>query len=197
MIGEPLDLWFPIKPRGKGRPLVRTIPRKGAPFIEKEISDVNSETGFKMVKHYALKFLMPHMYGESTTEYEAAIRKEARRQAIEQTEFRIFKGAVKVDWCAYFSPVNSDSRRIKADKVKGLIAHTQKPDKDNIEKLICDAINQLAYLDDKQINFGTGAKIFSHREGIRARVTPQDPIEVKEWADRTFSWPEEIFELSG
>ena len=198
MGGEPLDLWFPAKPRGKGRPLARTIPRnRDVPFIEKEIPDVNDETGFKMVKHYALRHVMPHMYGESTTEFEAAVRRSAQRQAIEQETFKIFTGPVRVDWCAYFPPVNSNTKKIKADKVKGVVPHTHKPDKDNIEKLLCDAINEVAYIDDRQIIFGTGAKIFSHREGLRAIVTPCNPMDVKRWADETFHWPEEEFELEG
>ena len=143
------------------RDRVRTVPRKDVGFIEREVPDVNSENGFKVVKHYALGDLMPHVYGESTTEFEAAVRRSAARQMTEQLGFKTLTGAVQVDWCAYFPPGKSNTKKMKRDKVAGVIAHTSKPDKDNIEKLLCDAINQLAYLDDCQINFGTSAKIYS------------------------------------
>jgi len=191
-----LDLWLPVTPRGKGRPLMRTIPRaKDVDYMEKEIPDPSGEYGFKMAKFYQLRDLRPSAYGETTTKYEEALRQEIKRQYKEQKEFTTIRGAVTVDWCAYFQPVKSDPRRIQRSKIAGEIMHTQRPDKDNIEKLICDAMDTLAYVEDCQINFGTGAKMFSHREGIRILVKKSSPQAILDWEAKTFHWEEEEFRL--
>jgi len=199
MSGEPiiLDLWFPVAFRGKGRPKFRSAPRKGVSYIEKELPDPKNPGEMKIAKHYALRDIRPHAYGESTTEFEAAIRLETERQIYEAKEFKIIKGSVRVDWCAYYQPVMSERSAIRASKVSGVVPFLKKPDKDNIEKLLCDAIDGLAYMDDAQIVFGTGAKIYSSREGLRAQVSQCDPLEVKRWAEKTFKWKEEDFKLEG
>lgn len=210
MTGEPLiDLWLPLEPRGKGRPMFRSVPRSDAPYIEREI---DPETGAiiyrdeenpenvqrgKMVRHYALKNIRPMAYGESTTEHEAKIRDMVITQIARAETFNTLSGPVRLDWVAYFPPLMSDSRKKTEAKVRGLVSHIKKPDKDNIEKLITDAMNEVAYFDDCQVNIGTGAKIYSHREGIRARIYRSDPQEVAKWAELNFPWPEEKFELKG
>ena len=45
----------------------------------------------------------------------------------------------------------SKSRRVKADMLEGRTRPAKKPDCDNIIKIICDALNGLAYRDDAQI----------------------------------------------
>lgn len=200
MSGEPpvLDLWLPVTPRGKGRPLMRTIPRsKDVDFMEREIPDPSSDDGFKIAKYYQLTDVRPSAYGETTTKYEAAVRREIERQYRAQTEFRTIRGAVTVDWCAYFQPVKSNPKRVQRAKIAGEIMHVSRPDKDNIEKLIFDAMDTLAYLEDCQINFGTGAKMFSHREGIRILVKQSSAQAIKDWEAETFHWEEEDFTLSG
>lgn len=206
---EPLiDFWLPFEPRGKGRPQFRSVPRRDAPYIEREI---DPETGAivardpdfphrpvgKLVRHYALKNVRPMAYGESTTKHEAQVRELIVREVGRTQGFNTLSGPVAVDWCAYFPPLMSDTRKKAAAKVRGLVSHVKKPDKDNIEKLILDAMSEVVFLDDCQINFGTSAKIYSHREGIRARIYRSHPEEVKAWAAATFPWPEEKFELEG
>lgn len=206
---EPLlDIWLPFAPRGKGRAKFRSVPRSDAPYIEREI---DPETGAtvardpkspdipvgKMVKHYALKNIRPMAYGESTTQHEAEIRDVIIQLVGRTTEFNTLKGAVRVDWCAFFPYLLSDSRKVREDKVRGLVSHTKTPDKDNIEKIILDAMSEIVFFDDCQVNFGTGAKIYSPHEGIRARIYQSDPAEVKQWADENFPFPEKPFVLEG
>ena len=100
-----------------------------------------------------------------------------------------------MDWCAYYEPPLSGGSKERMRRVMGEVAYLKKPDKDNIEKLLKDALNTLAYTDDVQVIFGTGAKIYSEREGLRARVKAVDPLEVKAWADSVFPWPDKEFKL--
>ncbi len=52
---------------------------------------------------------------------------------------------------AYFSIPESKSRKQKELMINGVIQPTKKPDCDNILKIICDALNGVAYKDDSQI----------------------------------------------
>lgn len=45
----------------------------------------------------------------------------------------------------------SKSKKVKAAMLDGQISPTKKPDCDNIVKIICDALNGMAYKDDQQI----------------------------------------------
>ncbi len=55
----------------------------------------------------------------------------------------------------------SKSKRIKAAMLAGQIKPTKKPDWDNIGKIVCDALNGIAYEDDSQIVLGQVAKVYS------------------------------------
>lgn len=199
MNGEPhiLDLWFPIEFKGKGRPLFRTIPRS-SDVLYHEHDVVDADTGeAKPAKFYRTRDLRPQAYGESTTKFQDAVRLSAARQIAEDEAFKILDGPVKVDWCAYYQPVMSDPAYLQRRKIQGLEGFVKKPDRDNIEKLLLDAITDLAFKDDVQVMFGTCAKIYSSREGLRAQVSACDPMEARRWADSVFKWPEEEFSLKG
>ena len=61
------------------------------------------------------------------------------------------KEPLKVTINAYFEPVKSTSKKKRKEMLGGLIYPTKKPDSDNIGKVICDALNGVAYGDDTQI----------------------------------------------
>lgn len=188
-----IDIWIPLPVRGKGRPKFRSVSRPGAPYMERE--DADGER--KVRKYYALRDVMPIAYGESTKEHEAEVR-DIVMQAIGQEEaFQTIKGPVTIEWVAYFSPLMSDTKKMKMDKARGLVPHIKKPDYDNILKLLADAMNGLAFLDDCQINFGRGAKVYGPRDGIRAQIRETDLAEVQRWVDETFLWEEDEFQLVG
>lgn len=192
--GEPIiDLWFPTKPRGKGRPQFRTLPRKDAYFIEK-IFDIDGED--KAVKHYAFKDVLPVAYGESTKEIEAKMARHAMRY-VEKRKISTPSGPVAVRWCAFFPPLQSDIRARKRDKIQSRVAHIKTPDKDNIEKLLLDALNGIAFLDDSQVIYSEGAKVYSHREGMRIQVFNACPEKLKCWTDAQFHFEPEDFCLEG
>ncbi len=58
---------------------------------------------------------------------------------------------IKMTVMAYFGIPASKPKYIKQAMAKGDILPAKTPDVDNIAKIICDALNGLAYKDDKQI----------------------------------------------
>lgn len=62
-----------------------------------------------------------------------------------------FENAVRAEIKVFVPVPKSDSKRVQSLKLSGRIRPTQKPDADNIAKSVLDALNGLAYADDKQI----------------------------------------------
>lgn len=63
----------------------------------------------------------------------------------------IMHGEITATIVAFFEIPQSKSKSIKELMRSGCISPTVKPDLDNIAKTILDALNGIAYLDDKQI----------------------------------------------
>lgn len=61
------------------------------------------------------------------------------------------EGKVKLSIIAYFELPKKRSKLQEAEMLGGLIRPTKKPDWDNIGKIISDALNKFAFLDDAQI----------------------------------------------
>ena len=49
--------------------------------------------------------------------------------------------------------------------------HTSKPDIDNLQKGIKDALNGIAYVDDSQVSYVIAKKQYSHTVGIMLEIT--------------------------
>jgi Holliday junction resolvase RusA-like endonuclease len=94
------------------------------------------------------RFANGHTYTpKETRNYEELVR----REYIAQTGGKKLSGPLKVSMFAIF-PINaSDSKVIQNRKMEGELKPTKKPDCDNIAKSILDAINGVAYDDDKQV----------------------------------------------
>lgn len=94
------------------------------------------------------RFANGHTYTpKETRNYEELVR----REYIAQTGGKKLSGPLKVSMFAIF-PINaSDSQKTKYYKINGKIKPTKKPDCDNIAKAILDALNGIAYDDDKQV----------------------------------------------
>ena len=73
---------------------------------------------------------------------------------------------------AYFAIPASGSKKQRAQKVQGAIRPTQKPDWDNIGKIIADSLNGVAYRDDSQIVDAQVRKFFGTEP--RVEVTIED-----------------------
>lgn len=86
---------------------------------------------------------------DKTVAYEELVR---TRYLAATNAYRFPDGAqIKMEILATVPIPQSKSRRVKADMLEGRTRPTKKPDCDNIIKIICDALNGLAYRDDAQI----------------------------------------------
>lgn len=86
---------------------------------------------------------------DKTVAYEELVRLRFKAAA---QGFQFLENAQLAMQITAFYPIpKSKSKRIKSDMLSGIIRPTKKPDCDNVIKIICDALNELAYKDDAQI----------------------------------------------
>lgn len=71
----------------------------------------------------------------------------------------------------FFKMPASFSKKKQEKALKGDIRPTVKPDWDNISKNICDALNGLAYTDDKAIVDGSVHKYYSEYDYVNVTIT--------------------------
>lgn len=70
-------------------------------------------------------------------------------------------GAVVLQFQAVFPPPKSTSKRARAAMLRGQIHHTKKPDLDNIEKQLKDAMTRLRFWgDDRQVVMCIKKKVY-------------------------------------
>ena len=82
---------------------------------------------------------------DKTVAYEELVRYQYKKL------FPVFDGAVKMEILALYEIPKSTSKKNATLMAKGIIKPTKKPDCDNIVKIICDALNYIAYKDDSQV----------------------------------------------
>ena len=90
---------------------------------------------------------------QGTVSYENLV-KTCYTQKLEQIEGTggwFDKQPLAMTVIAYFEIPKSASKKNREKMVMGLLLPTKKPDADNIAKIICDALNGVAYHDDTQI----------------------------------------------
>lgn len=100
---------------------------------------------------------------KTTVEFEGAVRKAAAPHF--QTPI---DGPVKLNIVAYFPMPKSWSKRRRAE-MDGK-HHTKKPDKDNVEKAICDGLNGTAWVDDCLVADGRTVKRWANFAGTFVRI---------------------------
>ena len=83
-----------------------------------------------------------------------------------------FTGPVRVDVTAVFRPPLSWRKPRISQALAGGILPTVKPDRDNIEKLVCDAMNGIVFVDDKQAVCGETCKIYGETSRVIVTVRP-------------------------
>jgi Holliday junction resolvase RusA-like endonuclease len=79
-------------------------------------------------------------------------------------------GPVHVQVCAYVPVPKGWSKRKRTLALAGEIRPTVKPDWDNYAK-VCDALNSVVWIDDKQVIDGLVQKFYSERPRLRIVVT--------------------------
>ena len=73
----------------------------------------------------------------------------------------MLQGEIEVEVTAYLTIPQSKSKKIQEQMRSGNILPTKKPDCDNILKIVCDALNGLAYHDDSQIVTAKVRKVYA------------------------------------
>jgi Holliday junction resolvase RusA-like endonuclease len=86
------------------------------------------------------------MTTDKTVLYENLIKIEYRRQCNTYID-----GPVSIVIEAYFKIPASYSKKKRLECINNNIYPTKKPDFDNIAKVVCDSLNQIAYKDDSYI----------------------------------------------
>lgn len=138
---------IPGKPQGKARP--RAVRKNGGVYM-----------------YTPLK----------TQAYEESVKEAFQEEAYKQHLLKNFPLEeeqpiwVKITAAYKIPAVAAKSKKLKM--LCGKLLPTKKPDCDNIAKIICDALNKVAYRDDKQIVRLTVSKIYTYGEPyVRVRLT--------------------------
>ena len=73
------------------------------------------------------------------------------------------EGPIRVDWTAYFP---RPKRLMRRSDPEGAVMHTAKPDRDNVEKALLDALTQIGmWRDDAQVCDGRSRKFYAEKNG--------------------------------
>lgn len=92
-----------------------------------------------------------------------------------------FTGPVLLRFTAVFETPRSFNRALREAAARGTLYAIKKPDKDNIEKLIVDALNGVCFIDDQQVmgggikRYGTPARIDVSFESLDSPDVPITP----------------------
>lgn len=109
-----------------------------------------------------------------TVNYETLVKLTYRQEC---PDAEIFEKDIplSVHIIAYFAIPKSASRKKSQNMQDGYIRPTKKPDCDNLGKIICDALNGIAFHDDSQIVELTIDKYYSSAPEVR--------VSIEEWND--------------
>ena len=100
------------------------------------------------------KFSTVHGYAQAIKPKEDVIYENLVKLSFQQakpSDYNLFDKAVKMTILACFAIPKSFSKKKQKEALEGTIRPLIKPDADNIAKIICDALNDIAYKDDTQI----------------------------------------------
>lgn len=87
------------------------------------------------------------------------------------TGHAMFEGMLRVEITAYYQIPKSKSKKIQELMRSGDIRPTSKPDADNVAKVVCDALNAVAYHDDTQIVELTVDKWYSENPRVEVAIS--------------------------
>ena len=100
------------------------------------------------------KFSTIHGYAQALKPKEDVIYENLVKIMFQQAKpnnYSMFNKPIKMKIEAYFAIPKSFSRVKQSQALEGKLLPLTKPDADNIAKIICDALNDVAYKDDTQI----------------------------------------------
>lgn len=86
---------------------------------------------------------------------------------------RMLEGPIRVTITAVYQIPGSASKADKIAMILGKVRPTRKPDADNIGKAVLDALNGVAYQDDKAVVDVRVVKIYGDRPGIGVEISEE------------------------
>lgn len=104
---------------------------------------------------------------KSTSNYEKLVKLSAIEQCKDKLD-KEYTGLVKMSIIAHFKPNKGISKK-QHDLLIGQ-AHLKRPDLDNLIKIICDALNGIAYKDDNQVAIIIAEKVYSDEEKVEVII---------------------------
>jgi len=100
----------------------------------------------------------------------AAEREIAQLYRLAARSLPLMTGTVRLTIEAVFRVPRSWSPTLRRAALAGEVAYTGKPDKDNIEKLVMDGLNGVAWVDDCQVDRGPTIKRYGEPERVEVTV---------------------------
>ena len=133
------------EPVGKGRPRFRVAGTKENPYVQTYTDD-------------------------KTARYEDRVRAEYRKQC---RSFK-FEAGTMIDMriIAYYRIPKSETKGMKTAMEARVIRPMKTPDCDNVLKVIADALNGVAYKDDRAIVDCQIRKYYSHQPRVEVTILP-------------------------
>ena len=107
---------------------------------------------------------------DETVMYENLI-KIMCKQSMQKSNQKIALGPVHVGINAYYYIPKSTSNKKRAEMLAQTIRPDVKPDLDNVIKVVLDAINAIAFLDDKQVIQITAEKFYSENPRVEVLIS--------------------------
>lgn len=114
-----------------------------------------------------------------TVSYENLV-KMCFAEVAEKSKWKVTDEEIYISISAFFEIPKSTSKKARSEMAQGLINPTKKPDWDNIGKIICDALNGIAYHDDSQIICAKVKKIYAENEPYTEVIIAVQPKESEE-----------------
>jgi len=109
---------------------------------------------------------------KKTVNYETLVR----QIYIEKYFQKQLEGPIRAVITAYMYIPKSESKKRKKKMLENEILPTKKPDWDNIGKIITDALNGLAYEDDKQIVDARVVKLYGDQPRVEVQLEELEAI---------------------
>lgn len=110
-----------------------------------------------------------HYTPAETVNYEALVSWTAKKAF---GPLPLIAGPVDIELRIFLPVPASWPKRRRELALAGLVLPTVKPDVDNIEKAICDALNKVVWKDDAQVCDVVKSKRYSEQPGVRVTVKP-------------------------
>lgn len=100
------------------------------------------------------KFSTVHGFAQAIKPKDDVIYENLVKLSFQQSksgDYDLFDKPIKMKIEAFFDIPKTFSKKRTIEAAEGRISPQKKPDVDNIAKIICDALNKVAYKDDTQI----------------------------------------------